>query len=124
MNNFFHLGPSVPGKPQYIEGRNGTDVYEIGCGDGEMVINNYATDLLTDHLKVEIFYDDIEIIQQLDDVLIRSRKMPDHLSIVIRLYSKSVQYQHLQIHTSDGVTLEIVGTYNDIRIHVLQMDMS
>jgi len=30
----------------------------------------------------------------------------------------------LQIHTSDGVTLEIVGTYNDIRIHVLQMDMS
>jgi Ca2+-binding RTX toxin-like protein len=124
MNNFFHLGPSVPGKPQYIEGRNGTDVYEIGCGDGEIVINNYATDLLIDHLKVEIFYDDIEIIQQLDDVLIRSRKMPDHLSIVIRLYSKSVQYQHLQIHTSDGVTLEIVGTYNDIRIHVLQMDMS
>ena len=110
LNNYIDPGAGSGYYYQYLEGRNGSDIYVFQHGYGEFnEINNYSEDKKLDTLQLGLEFDDIRVyFHGESDVILASKTRPSSLSIQILDYFRNVSYQHLQIVTTDKITFVVI----------------
>ena len=101
-----YIDPGM-GTSQVLKGGNGSDTYEIRHGYRLITIDNEAHDNKTDHVKMELLYDDIEMYtDDSDDIILYSRLRHDAF-VTLNRYKAHSRFQHMIFHTSDGITFNI-----------------
>ena len=104
QNNYIDPGM---GTFQVLKGGNGSDTYQIKHGYHLITIDNEAVDNKTDHVKMDLLYDDIEMhIDDTDDIILYSRLRHD-VFVTLKNYKAHPRFQHLMFHTLDGITFNI-----------------
>lgn len=124
FNNYIDPGSGNGYSFQYFEGKDGADTYVLKHGYGEFnIINNYAKDKKMDILKIGLELKDIHFsFYKRYDVILSSKSRPSSLTVKIKKYFKSPEYQHLQVLTSDQVTFEIQKEHPFMKI--ISLDLS
>ncbi len=123
INNYMDPGPGNPFGMQYMEGGNGTDVYVLGHNYGMYnIINNFAEDNQTDHLRFGVIYHDIVVQRDGLDVNIRSKSQNDSVEGVIVNYFADSVFQHLVVETADHFMFRFTEEYP--YIEVIMVDLS
>ena len=108
INNYIDPGPSDSYGYQTLTGGNGSDTYVFGHNYGvDNAIDNYATDGHYDHLLFQVIYDHINITQKDNDLVISSVSPNNSVNVTLLNYVRGKAYQHLLIHSSDGVFFQI-----------------
>ena len=107
-NNYIDPGPGNPYGYQVLRGNNGSDTYVMGHRYGTYnEIDNFAEDKELDHLKFDIVFHDIEIFRNKNDAILTSRSMNDSVKVTVSKYYEGMAYQHLLIHSIDGVLFKL-----------------
>ena len=122
LNNRLDPGPGNRQGYQSMSGGNGSDLYVIGHRYGMYnKINNYATDKLYDHIKLGFEFDDLEIITaDGKDLILRSDvTRPD--GVIVENFLLGEIYQHLIVHTSDGVIARLTSSYPYYRLLMVDL---
>ena len=123
LNNYIDPGPGNPYGHQTLKGANGSDTYVIGHRYGLLnVIDNYADDGQVDHLLLEVLFHDIEASLSGLDIFLKSLSSNDSVQVIISNYFEGESYQHLVVHSADGILFKF--TRNFPHIEVLMIDFS
>ena len=123
INNYMDPGPGNPFGYQHMEGGNGTDVYVLGHNYGTYnMINNFAEDNQTDHLKFDVIFDDIVVQREEYNINISSKSQNDSVQAIIVNYFVGSLYQHLVVETADNFMFRFIAKYP--YIEVIMVDLS
>ena len=105
--NYIDPGPDNPYGYQHLKGGNGTDKYVIGHAYGTFnEIDNFAEDGIYDHLNFDVVFRDIKVLHEHFDAVLTSLSRNDSVRVSILNYFSGEAYQHLLIHSADGVTFK------------------
>ena len=111
-DNYIDPGPGSPYGYQILAGGNGTDSYVIGYDYGFYnQIENYAEDGELDHLLFEVVFNDIYILRDADHIILASSSQNDSVRVIVFDYFRGEAYQHLMVHSADGVLFKLQETY-------------
>ena len=123
INNYIDPGPGNPFGYRHVEGGNGTDTYIMGHNYGMLnLINNYATDNRTDHLKFQVIFNDIVAQREEEDVILTSKSQNDSVQVVVSNYYHSYLYRHMVVETADNFMFRFAEEYP--YIEVIMVDFS
>ena len=121
--NYIDPGPDNPYGCQHLKGGNGTDMYVIGHAYGTFnEIDKVAEDGIYDHLNFDVVFHDIKVLHENFDAVLTSLSRNDSVRVSILNYFKGEVYQHLLIHSADGVTFKLQEAVS--YMFVLSVDFS
>ena len=108
LGNYIDPGPDNPYGYQHLKGGNGTDTYVIGHAYGTFnEIDNFAEDGIYDHLNFDVVFHDINVLRENFDAVLTSLSRNDSVRVSILNYFKGEAYQHLLIHSADGISFKL-----------------
>ena len=114
LNNYMDPGPGNPYGYQYLEGGEGADTYVIGANYGKFnEINNYAKGLVVDFvmLSVEYHYIEADIVEDTDDITVRSNSMRNKVDVRIKNFFLGAEYQHIVFQSADKIVFRLLKHY-------------
>ena len=125
LNNFIDPGPGNPYGYQHLKGGNGTDTYVIGHRYGTLnEIDNYAEDKQVDHLQFKVLFHDIKVSRNKMDVTLSSLSSNNSVQLKISNYFLKEDYQHLLVHSADGVVFKFSENFPYIEVIMVDYSVS
>ncbi|XP_033647599.1 uncharacterized protein LOC117307061 [Asterias rubens] len=125
LNNYIDPGPGNPFGSQNLTGNNGTDTYVMGHRYGTFnTIDNFAEDKELDHLKLDVIFHDIEVSRDVSDATLTSRSRNDSIRVTVVNYYTGVTYQHLLVHSIDGVLFKLSDEFPYIKVIIVDFSTS
>ena len=123
LNNYLDPGPDNPYGYQHLTGGNGTDTYVMRHNYGLFnIIDNYAEDDQVDHLLFDVLFRYIHVSLHRRNVLLQSLSSDDSVEVELENYFAGERYQHLLVHSADGVLFKLIPDYPYIQ--TVMMDYS